>query len=134
MSNEDPIDPNTSANIDNEEDEECAIKLPVLQYGYRTTRASWSDLESIVASKDLARLSRSRQQQTEYERYKQNILKTWKSLLDYMLCEKFHHVVEMDESSGKKYARADRHHGHIRKLLPNDFPYYMHETIEHWIL
>ena len=113
-----------------------AIILPELQYGYRTTPASWSELEAIVASGDLARLSRSRQQQIEYERYKIALLKKWNGLLDYVLCEKFQYQPVFDAMSGKLSARAPKDAaGRImRKLLLNDFPYYMQAPIQHWIL
>ena len=112
------------------------IILPDLQYGYRTTPASWSELEAIVASGDLARLSRSRQQQIEYERYKLILLQSWNGILNYMLCEKFHYSPIVDEQTGKLSARApvDVKARIVRKLLPNDFPYCMETQIQHWIL
>ena len=122
------------------------VKLPVLAYGYRTIPCGWDELLDIVVhNNDLAKLSRSEEQQYNYELYKQNLLLQWDTMTDYVLYTKFPNVftkmksTEVDASEPP--ARRWKVHPPIESistthvaLVKNDFPYFLEENIEHWIL
>ena len=121
------------------------ITLPVLEYGYRTTPCGWDELVDILLhQKILAKLSRSKEQQYTYELYKQNLLSQWDSMTDYVLYTKFPHVFtkvvgnRMGDSSEQRRWKVDPPIESIctthMALVKNDFPYYMEDDIEHWIL
>jgi hypothetical protein len=123
------------------EDSDKRIKLPVLKYGYRTEPLEWDELFDIIAvQKDLAKLSRSVEQQRDYEVYKRDLLKIWKSVMDHVLVSKFpgHFVRKIDpeDVSGRGYAVRlySGEDASVTSLKPNDFPYYTAPNIEHWIL
>jgi Protein of unknown function (DUF3605) len=131
-----PIEPPNEKSLD--------IQLPQLKYGYRTVPCTWEELiDIIVRQKDLAKLSRSQQQQYNYEVYKQTILQQWDTMTDYVLCTKFPHVftktlcIQQDTSRQKRW-KADPSLQSITtthiQLIKNDFPYYLENDIEHWIL
>jgi Protein of unknown function (DUF3605) len=60
------------------------LQLPPHPYGYRTTKFDWTELRQIVESNDLARLSRSVDQQRQYEMYKREMERSWKSVYDHV--------------------------------------------------
>ena len=121
------------------------IKLPVLAYGYRTVPCVWEELVDIVLHQnDLAKLSRSQEQQYKYELYKQNLLLEWDTMTDYVLYTKFPNVFTKVECSivvDSSQQRRWKVHPPIESisatrvaLVKNDFPYFMDDNIEHWIL
>lgn len=114
------------------------IPLPEIPYGYRTTKISWEELVNIVTvQKDLAKLSRSADQQREYEIYKKNLLDSWKTVGDYVLCDKFPNVFDARiQPNGKKLAHPALSSVQTchQRLVQNDFPYYTEPDIEHWVL
>lgn len=120
------------------------IVLPHLKYGYCTEPLQWDELVDIVCiQKDVAKLTRSKQQQYNYELYKRNTLLKWKSMTDYVLCTKFPEVFTKkdvsDNQDGSRFV-ADPPIEAIPPsqtyiaLVKNDFPYFMADGIEHWIL
>jgi hypothetical protein len=124
------------------DDDHKRIRLPVLKYGYRTEPLDWDELVDILTvQKDLYKLSRSVEQQLIYEVYKRDLLLQWSCVMDHVLCDKFPNVFE------KRFdARIERYaaypplqdvaaSGAIHmSLVQNDFPYYMVDHIEHWVL
>ena len=121
-----------------------AIKLPELEYGYRTVPCSWDELVDILFhQKILAKLSRSVEQQYIYELHKQKVLLQWDSMKDYVLYTKFPNVFTRVEgnivdSSQPRRWKIDPPVESISTthlaLVKNDFPYYMEDNIEHWII
>lgn len=124
------------------DDDHKRIRLPVLKYGYRTEPLEWEELVDIITiQNDLAKLSRSIEQQKAYEIYKRDLLKHWKSVIDHVLCDKFPQVFQ-----SKTCPETSLWHAHpsipdatssgIEEsvLVRNDFPYYMADGLEHWIL
>jgi hypothetical protein len=118
--------------------EEEEITLPVLKYGYRETPMSWPDLVQIIqVEQNLDKLARSVPQQREYERYKRRLLREWRSIHDYVLCEKF--GVERRPASTGLFSAGDESTKQKQRnvtivLVRNDFPYSMEDSIEHWVL
>ena len=116
------------------------IQLPVLKYGYRTKPMGWDELVHIITiENDIAKLSRSVEQQLEYEIYKRNLLQEWRSVTDYVLFTKFStlFVKRCDTISNRTYSYPSPSDIKVvtTTLVKNDFPYCMDETnIEHWIL
>lgn len=120
------------------------IVLPEREYGYASKPFTWPDLVEIIKEKpNLAKLSRSVEQQTEYIRYTRNMLKEWKTVYDHVLVSKF--------ELSKRRVPNPNHDGRnatlweaypplseltqVKKVLcRNDFPYYMDDGIEHWCL
>jgi Protein of unknown function (DUF3605) len=158
----------------NESDDSAKrIRLPNLKYGYRSEPFAWDELVEILGSDDdykpqLERLCRSVEQQKDYQIYRRDLLLTWRSLLDSMLCKTFDTIFTpcRPESpapppppleggqmmppqhttggtgggpavSGNKLiavpALADVKTIHTRLVL-NDFPYYMTNDIDHYVL
>ncbi len=103
---------------------------------YRTTAYTWDELCDMIARHDLAALRRSARQHEEYEQYRVELRKTWKSVYDFVLCSKFQYtrcIMAKDET--KWEAVVPTMMGESRtSLVPNDFPYYIAEHIEHWVL
>lgn len=114
------------------------ITLPVLKYGYRTTRITWDELTTWVGSGDLDRLTRSQDQQAAYERFKRDLLTSWKSMLDYVLCSKFPNLFQKQCDDSGKFAAfpciAKATQGQTYSVLaPNDFPYYVETNVTHHV-
>jgi Protein of unknown function (DUF3605) len=115
------------------------INLPVLKYGYRTEPLLWDELVDIITvQNDLAKLSRSVEQQKQYEIYKRDLLREWRSVADHVLCSKFTPYFEkrMDVETRLSYSypAISELKKVVKTLVKNDFPYYMEDDIEHWIL
>lgn len=111
--------------------------LPFRKYGYQTKRISWKELIQIIeVEKDLDKLGRTEEDQRYYQNYRKHILTKWMSMLDYVLCEKLGIDSKIgndgrkmaDEESKQKMIKSG-----LKKLIPNDFPYYLEERIEHWV-
>jgi hypothetical protein len=132
-------------NIPDDVEARKTITLPVLEYGYRTTRCSWDEFVDIILhQKILAKISRSEEQQYIYELHKQKVLLQWDTMTDYVLYTKFPNVftkvestVVVDSSQPRRW-KIDPPVESISTthlaLVKNDFPYYMEDNIEHWIL
>ena len=111
------------------------IALPVLKHGYRETPLSWNELQKILLDNDLDRLTRSVAQQQEYEIFKKDLNSKWRSMHDFVLCDKFNVPRVEDAASGKYRAVEKTSNGEPRiSLTKNDYPYYLEDPIEHWIL
>lgn len=93
------------------------IHLPSVKYGYRTTRYEWSELKHIIlVEQNLDRLCRSIDQQMEYELFKRQVTKTYKSVLDYVLCTKLDVLQCVDAETGLAYAQLQLQ---LQPLMPN---------------
>jgi hypothetical protein len=123
------------------------IVLPERKYGYASEPFTWPDLVEIIDgdNPDLAKLSRSVQQQTDYLIYTRNMLKEWMSVYDHILVSKFGFgkrlVKNMNATNdGRNETLWEAHPplsetSEVKKVLcKNDFPYYMSDGIEHWCL
>jgi Protein of unknown function (DUF3605) len=157
----------SSSSDDDDDDSHKGIRLPVLKYGYRTEPLAWDEIVAIltVSDPDLARMSRSVEQQREYEVYRRDLLRTWNSVLDHVLCSKFPALFVPQKNKKKKSKTANSNaqdgnadhdddpddledrwvaHPSLSEigalgiaetvLVRNDFPYYMEDGIEHWVL
>jgi len=114
------------------------IQLPVLEYGYRTTKCGWTELKEILLAENpiIAKMSRSQEQQREYEIYKRDLKRKWRSVVDFVLCDKFEFERKEERATGCFYSHpplADVSKVET-KLVLNDFPYYLEDNVEHWIL
>ena len=118
------------------DDADKRIQLPHLQYGYRTEPMNWTEVSRAVAV-DVALLSRSVQQQADYEIYKRHILKKWKSVLDHVLVNKLG-LERRTDSQGLFYAANNTSSSNSGQrpavLVKNSFPYYTTPEIEHYVL
>ena len=121
------------------------ILVPPREYGYRAEPFVWPELIGIIEKENnLAKLSRSIQQQKEYLIYRRELLKGWKSVYDHILVSKFDFEKRLAPNELKDEDRNDQlfesypplsEIGEVKKSLkPNDFPYYFAEGIEHWCL
>lgn len=129
-STEDATDSNAKA-------AEAPIELPVLEYGYRTQCMEWAELKDIIlVQQDLAKLTRSVEQQTEYERFKRSLKQSWRSVLDHILSTKFGLERRVDAVSGLAYAYPPLSQVQEQKfiLVRNDFPYYTALNVDHYVL
>ena len=123
------------------------IVLPELKYGYRTVPLEWTELRHIIlVEKNLAKLSRSESQQTEYMIFMRHIKSQWKSVYDFILHSKFGfnkrsvvirgsvNDVSTDESMWETYPSPSELDQPKKVLVLNDFPYYNAPGIQHYIL
>lgn len=127
------------------DDEDKRIRLPNLKYGYRTVPLEWEEIVYAVEN-DMALLSRSVTQQRDYEIYKRDLLREWSSVLDHVISTKFpetFQAVPDDAADGRLRAHpplaeaaaaASSSNSFQTALVPNDFPYYMANGLEHWVL
>lgn len=130
----------SSTSTDDEE-----IVLPKREYGYASEPFTWPVLVEIIDGNEpnLAKLSRSEEQQRDYMRYTRNMLKEWRSVYDHVLVSKFgldKRLVPNPINDGRNetlweaYPPLSEVSEVKKRLCPNDFPYYMADDIEHWCL
>lgn len=118
------------------------VEIPPREYGYRTEPLEWPELIDIIdKEKNLAKLSRSVQQQKEYVLYQRELLKEWKSVYDHILVSKFDFEQKKvatasggDDDVWEAYPPLDECREVRKTLKVNDFPYYFAPNIEHWCL
>jgi len=130
-----------AAEADRKNNDPTRIHLPVLEYGYRTVPLEWEELRDIIGTGELAKLSRCVEDQKEYEIWKRDLKSHWKSVYDYLLCNKFGmegcFERRTDAETGLYCAHPplSEYAGGTRKaLVANDFPYYTTKNVEHWVL
>jgi hypothetical protein len=96
----------TDASLSQPQPQPLPIELPLAKYGYRTTRYEWSELCSIIlVEHNLDKLCRSVDQQMEYELFKRELTKTWRTVLDYVLCTKLDVPRRVHAETGLAYAQ-----------------------------
>ena len=156
------------------------ITLPVRDYGYLTKPLSWEDLIQIVqVDYELGKLSRSKQQQYDYELALVNMKQEWNSTYDFILHTKFNFTKKKiqrpnpkdattnrsttssssststtndsekeEEGIGSQSASSSSSSSYVwivdpplseikqikKVLVKNDFPYYMEDGIQHYVL
>ena len=132
--------------VDDNNNNTTTIRLPILKHGYRIVPLSWDECyDIIVIQKYIPKLSRSVQQQTDYEIYRYNMLKEWKSVIDQILCTKFNTIFEKryDKTINKYYSYPllsdfkksnSKNNFNTIAITLNEFPYNMENNIEHYIV
>lgn len=112
------------------------VEIPPREYGYRTEPLEWPELVDIIdKEKNLAKLSRSVQQQKEYVLYQRELLKEWKSVYDHILVSKFDfEQKKVGDDVWEAHPPLDECREVRKTLKVNDFPYYFAPNIEHWCL
>ncbi len=146
---------------------------------FPTEKISWSELKRRIELEDLHLLRRSVKQQRFYSNYSNKLKLHWKSVYDFILCEKFNYEVaaiplassgssksisnlntvmeyHRDQCEGdlsllptittppsgmqwaaktpKRHSNSTHVHQKQKVLVPNDFPYYFEDRVEHWCL
>lgn len=136
------VNASTSANANANErlvritNPDVEVTLPVLQYGYRTTKATWEELVEIIEIEcNVPKLSRSRAQQHDYEVFRYHMYQQYRSTLDYILISKFGFdgVVEKNQKWMVEPCLEDVTSPKII-LVENDFPYCVQDNIVHYVL
>mmetsp|Transcript_21743 Transcript_21743/g.53728 ORF Transcript_21743/g.53728 Transcript_21743/m.53728 type:complete len:333 (-) Transcript_21743:58-1056(-) len=130
---------NDSSKLNLHTSEQQDIELPFRKYGYRSAPFSWEELDQIIVKeKNLAKLSRSVVQEQDYQRALAKLRQEWKSTKDYILHSKFNLPKQLDKETQLYFvdetSANQQGQGVLRKLVPNDFPYYCAPGIEHWVL
>lgn len=114
------------------------VTLPVLKYGYRTTKATWEELVQILqVEKDLFKISRSKAQQHEYEVFRYHVKQQYASILDYILVSIFSFEAVPCETNGPKRRAHPRLKDVVTPkilLAENDYPYYLADNVVHFVL
>ena len=148
----------TETNEANDDPDNDPIVLPQLKYGYRKTPMAWAELQEIfhrpnddglfqgndnptntdTDSIDLARLCRNEAQQYEYQVYKRQLQRTWRSMVDLIRCTKFGRPSVLGPD-GRRYCQDSDDKSPEKKevetaLVLNDFPYCFTADIQHWVL
>mmetsp|Transcript_14407 Transcript_14407/g.18823 ORF Transcript_14407/g.18823 Transcript_14407/m.18823 type:complete len:189 (+) Transcript_14407:112-678(+) len=117
--------------------DESEITLPVLKYGYPTRPLDWPTLIHVIqVEKDFDKLARNVDQQRNYMKYMKELKMQWRSVMDFVLCSKFDLERRAHNDSGLWHAFPPLSQVpgvHVR-LVKNDFPYYLADNVEHWIL
>lgn len=117
---------------------DVAVTLPVLKYGYRTSKASWSELVQIInVERDIPKMSRSRHQQHEYEVFKHHMKKQYQSGNDFILISKFGFDSVRDHQDGRWKATPQLNDVRESRtvLSLNDFPYFVDDdAVVHYVL
>lgn len=126
--------------------EQQDIELPFRKYGYRSTPFSWEELHHIIVQEqNLAKLSRSVAQEQDYQRALGQLRQEWKSTKDYILHTKFNlpkrldkesqlYSVDEEETPPGAATNQGGQHETLRRIVPNDFPYFCEPGIAHWVL
>ena len=133
-----------SSNGSNTSEEEEFVNnpagLPYREYGYRSRPFTWDELHQIIVEdQELARLSRSVEDEERYGKERKLLLEQYDTIYDHILCSKFKFDKVVDDVSGKWKAVKNRTGNSSEEkpmmvLLPNDFPYFIDFGIEHWVL
>ena len=114
------------------------IVLQKREYGYRTIPFNWTELVQIIeVEKNLAKLSRSVKQQTEYQIHMRELRRKWSDPHHYILHSKFGFEKRLVKSTDGELweiyhpisTRTPALH-----LSLNDFPYYTAPEIYHYVL
>lgn len=101
---------------------------------------SWEELKWIVQHGDPTMHSRSMEVQGKYLLHSRQVKNMWGSMNDYILYSKFGFDKVLDEENTGKYVskpslqelKIDKRVE--KRLLRNEYPYYVSEGIEHWCL
>ena len=146
---------NTEYRIHDDDDEtKKRIFVTNPKHGFRIVPFAWKELQQICDEDhggDLSKLSRSVPEQYKYTLYRHDLESTWKSITDHILCSKFNFDSRVEVETGLRYAHPslskvlsviemddddDETNEYNNKIavLPNDFPYFVDENIEHWVL
>ena len=130
-------------NYNNDTASSRRIEIPPRKYGYRTEPFSWQELQKIIVQEqNLARLSRSVEQEEVYQLYRHDLLQEYSSVYDHILHSKFgfpkswNTAMERWETPRPKDSISKQEQD-VKKavvLAPNDFPYFTEPGIEHWVL
>jgi hypothetical protein len=114
------------------------VTLPVLEYGYRTTKLTWSELVHIInVERNIAKLSRSEQQQYDYEIFRYHLKQHYASSADYILISKFGFQAVSDGPDHRRRRATPRLEDieiPQKILVKNDFPYYVDDDVVHYVL
>ena len=131
------------------------VILPKLKYGYRTTKATWDELVQIIEIEyDIPKMSRSRNQQHDYEVFRYHMKQQYRSSLDYILITKFGFDAASPNIDNKDNPRDNTINSNTSQpeqkwmahpcladvdtskiiLMENDFPYFLEENIVHYVL
>ncbi|CAB9526477.1 expressed unknown protein [Seminavis robusta] len=133
----------SASNTEAEKADEEAIVLPKLKYGYRTVPLEWPELVQIIqVEQDLAKLSRSVEQQTSYAIYMRDLKRKWSSVYHFILHSKFGFAKRQVAGTGnnegalvwESYPPVSDIKEPQKALVENDFPYYNAPGIQHYIL
>jgi hypothetical protein len=121
------------------EPEDATVGLPFREFGYRSKPFSWEELHKIiVVDKDLARLSRSVEEERRYKKEREQLMEHYDTVYDHILHAKFKFDRRLDEASGKWKAIPPTDDTSRLKsttsLVKNDYPYFIESDIEHWVL
>lgn len=123
--------------------------LPYRQYGYRATPFSWDELVEIINGSDvepepnLAKLSRSVEQERSYGIAKEKVLLQYETLHERILHSVFGLKREFNEETQKWRVPLPPPPSHINDteeppaavvVVPNEFPYFLEPGVEHWVL
>ncbi|KAL3926387.1 MAG: hypothetical protein SGBAC_013498, partial [Bacillariaceae sp.] len=91
---------------------------------------------------NLAKLSRSVAQEQDYQRALGQLRHEWNSTKDYILHAKFNlpkrldketQLYSVDEEDTAASNQGGQHES-LRRIVPNDFPYFCAPGIAHWVL
>ncbi|KAL3942032.1 MAG: hypothetical protein SGARI_000401 [Bacillariaceae sp.] len=122
------------------EPENTTVGLPFREFGYRTKPFTWEELHQIIViDKDLARLSRSVDEERRYKQEREARLKEYVTIYDHILHSVFQFERKRDAASGKWKAVPpptddNRLKSNYTTLVKNDYPYFIESDIEHWVL
>ena len=102
---------------------------------------TWDQLQDIVHNGDPTMHSRSMQVQEQYVLHSREIKQSWRSMNDYILHSKFEmEKVEINVNGERKFVSSPsleecKAEQRVEKrLLLNEYPYFVCEGIEHWCL
>jgi hypothetical protein len=115
------------------------IILPKREYGYRLEPFTWDELVKIIdEEKNLAKLSRSEEQERDYQIRMREMKTKWKSPYDHILCSKFgfekRQFTNETHTVWEAYPKLSEVKEPRKALVKNDFPYNYRAGIEHYVL
>jgi Protein of unknown function (DUF3605) len=114
------------------------IVLPTREYGYRTSPFNWTDLVQIIeVEQNLAKLSRSVKQETEYQIHMRDLKSKWRDPHHYILHSKFGLKKCLVKGTDGELWETDPPVSTIEPSLHlslNDFPYFTAPAIHHYVL
>lgn len=100
---------------------------------------SWKELIKIIQiDQAFDQLSRSPAIQKKYDEFRVYLQQEWRSIHDYILCDKLG-VERCRDPKNALWCADDFHIAAMKErgvvaLRRNDFPYFVEDSIEHWVL
>ena len=115
-----------------------SLSIESIRNSTRTEPFEWEELHQlIVVQKKLDGLCRSVEEEERYRQHRLQVKETYDSMYDYIIHSKFQLPREYNQDTNRWRVLVSDDDGTWEDrtvLVPNDFPYFTADGIDHWVL